>query len=167
MAISSCPMCQTSIPSGEIVHSCSACGADLSRWIPKQAVPPMIQPAGHGVQPAGHGAQVVAEETAGTSLGVGIIGAVMGACIGSGLMYGFYAMVGFRFPLLGVGIGFLTGLCAKKFNKGPDDRLGFAAGALSMAAVVGTLYLMYGTFPVLSIISVILSASVAYRMASN
>jgi hypothetical protein len=75
--------------------------------------------------------------------------------------------VGFRFPLLGVGIGFLTGLFAKKLAKGPDDRLGFAAGALAMAAVVGTLYLMYGTFPMLSIVSVILSASVAYRLASN
>ena len=160
MAISHCPMCQTAIPAGGPVSACSTCGADLSRWTPKQAVPPLIQPVGHG-------AQVVAEEAGETSLGAGIAGAVLGACIGSGLMYGFYAMVGFRFPLLGVGIGFLTGLFSKKFNKGPDDRLGFAAGALSMAAVVGTLYLMYGTFPVLSIISVILSASVAYRMASN
>ena len=66
-----------------------------------------------------------------------------------------------------MGIGFLTGILAKKFNKGPEDRLGLAAGALSMVAVVGTLYLMYGTFPYLSIVSVILSASVAYRLASN
>ena len=160
MAILHCPMCQTSIPAGETVSACTTCGADLSRWMPKQPVPPLIQPAGHG-------SQVVVEEAAETSLGAGIAGAVMGACIGSGLMYGFYAMVGFRFPLLGVGIGFLTGFFSKKFNKGPDDRLGFAAGALSMAAVVVTLYLMYGTFPMLSIISVILSASVAYRMASN
>lgn len=82
-------------------------------------------------------------------------------------MYGFWQMVGFRFPLLGIGIGLLTGVFAKKLAKGPDDRLGFASGALAMAAVVGTLYLMYGTFPVLSIVSVILSASVAYRIASN
>ena len=38
---------------------------------------------------------------------------------------------------------------------------------IAMTAVVGTLYLMYGTFPYLSIISVVLSASVAYRTASN
>jgi len=93
-------------------------------------------------------------------------GAVAGACIGSGLMYGFYAMAGFRFPLLGVGIGFLTGLAAKRFNKGPDDRLGFVAGALCLPAVVGTLFLMYGTFPNWSIISVIASVSIAYRMAA-
>ena len=115
MAISNCPMCQTSIPIGETAASCSTCGADLSRWVSKQAVPPLIQPVGHGPQ-------AVTEETTQTSLGVGIAGAVLGACIGSGLMYGFYALAQFRFPLLGVGIGFLTGLCAKKFNKGPDDR---------------------------------------------
>jgi hypothetical protein len=153
-------MCQTSIPSGEIVKTCGACGVDLSRWTSKPAATPIIQAAGHG-------AQAVAHEAAGTSFGMGIAGAVLGACIGSGLMYGFYAMVGFRFPLLGVGIGFLTGLFAKKFNSGPDDHLGFASGALSIAGVVGTLYLMYGTFPMLSIISVILSAGVAYRLASN
>jgi hypothetical protein len=160
MAISSCPMCQTSIPNGEIVKACNACGADLSRWVSKQAMPPVIQPVGHG-------AEAVTKETAETSLGLGIAGAVIGACIGSGLMYGFYAMTQFRFPLLGVGIGFLTGFCSRKLNKGPDDRLGFASGALAMGSVVGTLYWMYGTFPTLSIISVILSASVAYRTASN
>jgi hypothetical protein len=160
MAISNCPMCQTSMPAGQTASACATCGADLSRWMSNQTASPLVQPVGHG-------AQVVAKEVAETNLGFGIAGALMGACIGSGLMYGFYAMIGFRFPLLGVGIGYLTGFLSKKFNKGPDDRLGFAAGALSMAAVVGTLYLMYGTFPVLSIISVILSASVAYRMASN
>jgi hypothetical protein len=34
-------------------------------------------------------------------------------------------------------------------------------------AVIGTLFLMYGAFPMVSIISVIVSASVAYRVASN
>jgi hypothetical protein len=32
--------------------------------------------------------------------------------------------------------------------------------------VVGTLYLMYGEFPMFNIISVIVSVSVAYRIAS-
>jgi hypothetical protein len=82
-------------------------------------------------------------------------------------MYGFWQLVGFRSPLLAVGIGFLTGLFAKKLAKGSDDRLGLASGASAMAAVVGTLYWMYGTFPYLSIISVIVSVSVAYRIASN
>jgi hypothetical protein len=167
MAISNCPMCQTSIAVGETAKSCATCGADLSRWMPKQAVPPLIQPAGHHVQATAQGVQAVAEETGEVSIGFGVAGAVLGACIGSGLMYGFYAMVGLRFPLLGVGIGLLTGFLSKKFAKGPHDILGFASGALAMAAVVGTLYLMYGTFPILSILSVIASVSVAYRIASH
>jgi hypothetical protein len=109
----------------------------------------------------------MAEETVTNSLNMGIAGAILGACIGSGLMYGFHAVTNFRFPLFGLAIGFLTGFFAKKLNKGPDDRLGFAAGALSMASVVGTLYLTYGTFPQLSIVSVIASVSIAYRLASN
>jgi len=90
----------------------------------------------------------------------------VGACIGSGLMYGFYAMVGFRFPLMGIGIGLVTGLAARWLNKGGDDRLGFVAGALSLAAVVLTLFLMYGTFPMLSVITAAVSVSFAYRIAS-
>jgi hypothetical protein len=159
-------MCQTSIPVGETAKSCTTCGADLSRWVSKQAAPPIIQPAGHALRATGPGAQATAEQSE-ANLGLGIAGAVIGACIGSGLMYGFYAMTHLRFPLLGVGIGFFTAFLAKKLAKGPDDRLGFASGALAMGAVVGTLYLMYGTFPYLSIISVVLSASVAYRLASN
>jgi hypothetical protein len=167
MAISNCPMCQTSIPVGETAKSCATCGADLSRWMPKQAAPPLIQPAGHNVPAAAQSVQSVAQDASEMNVGFGIAGAVLGACIGSGLMYGFYAMVGIRFPLLGVGIGFLTGFLSKKFAKGPHDILGFASGALAMAAVVGTLYLMYGTFPILSILSVIASVSVAYRIASH
>ena len=91
----------------------------------------------------------------------------MGACIGSGLMYAFYALTNLRFPLLGIGVGFFTGFLAKKLAKAPDDRLGFASGALAIGAVVGMLYWMCGTFPPLSIVSVIASVSVAYWIASN
>lgn len=161
MAISHCPMCQTSIPTGEKANSCGSCGADLSRWMPKpQAPPPFIQAADAS------GQAVADQGIESHRLAFGVLGAVVGACIGSGLMYGFYAMSGFRFPLLGCGIGFLTGLAARWLNKGGDDRLGFVAGALSLAAVVLTLFLMYGTFPMLSVISVAVSVSVAYRMAS-
>ena len=153
-------MCQTTIPAGETACSCTTCGSDLSRWTSKQPAPPLVQPVGHIPQ-------AIAGETTEANLGMGIVGAILGACIGSGLMYEFYKAFGFRFPLLGMGIGFLAGLLAKKIAKGSDDRLGLAAGALSVVAVVGTLYWTYGTFPALSIISVILSASIAYRMASH
>ncbi len=95
------------------------------------------------------------------------MGALLGAGLGVGAMFGFYALAGFRFPLLGVGIGILTGYCAKWLFKGGDSTLGWISGGIALAAVVGTLFLMYGSFPMVSIISVIVSASVAFRIASN
>lgn len=72
-----------------------------------------------------------------------------------------------RFPLLGVGIGILTGLGAKFLYKGTDNTLGIISGGIAMVAVIGTLFLMYGEFPFISIISVVVSVSVAYRIASG
>ena len=102
-----------------------------------------------------------------SSLVKGVFGALLGAAIGVAAMFGFYTLVGFRFPLLGVGIGILTGYGAKLLFKGGDTTLGFISGAIALAAVVGTLFLMYGTFPLLSIISVVVSASLAYRIAAS
>ena len=101
-----------------------------------------------------------------TNIGLGVLGAVIGAAIGAGAMYAFYAFAGFRFPLLGVGIGFLTGYGAKFLAKGTETTLGYIASAIALGTVVGTLYLMYGEFPIMSIISVAVSVSVAYRTAS-
>ena len=152
-------MCHTPL-AGETSKLCNSCGADLSRWMPKQPAPPLIQAAD------ANGQAIAEQPLEAHRLAFGVLGAVVGACIGSGLMYGFYALTGFRFPLLGCGIGFLTGLAGRWLNKGGDDRLGFAAGALALPAVVLTLFLMYGTFPMLSVISVAVSVSVAYRVAS-
>ncbi len=100
------------------------------------------------------------------NLGKGILGALLGAGLGVAAMFGFYALAGFRFPLLGVGIGILTGYGAKTLFKGTDTTLGYIAGAIALAAVVATLFLMYGEFPIMSIISVVISAGFAYRIAS-
>jgi len=102
-----------------------------------------------------------------SSLAKGLLGALLGAAVGVGAMYAFYAFAGFRFPLLGVGIGILTGFGAKTLSKGGDTTLGYLSGGIALAAVVATLYLMYGEFPIVSIISVIVSASLAFRIASN
>ena len=101
------------------------------------------------------------------NLGLGILGAFIGALVGVGVMYGFYEWAGFRFPLLGVGIGVLTSFGAKILYKGTDNTLGIISGAIALIAVVGALYLMYGTFPVISIISVAVSVSMAYRISSG
>lgn len=107
------------------------------------------------------------ETSANSGLVKGILGALLGAGVGAGVMFAFYSLVGFRFPLLGVGIGILTGYGAKFLAKGGDITLGVIAGGIATASVVGTLYLMYGTFPMMSIISVVVSVSFAYRIASS
>jgi hypothetical protein len=102
-----------------------------------------------------------------SSIGRGIAGALLGAGLGVAAMFGFYTLAGFRFPLLGVGIGILTGFLAKLLNKGGDSTLGFVSSGIALTAVVATLFLMYGSFPMMSIISVVVSASMAYRIAAN
>jgi endogenous inhibitor of DNA gyrase (YacG/DUF329 family) len=158
MELTNCPMCQSSIPteSSEMAKTCVRCGADLTRWLPKRIVPPVLETPEESPKVAGE-----------FNLGLGILGALVGAGIGAGVMYGFYELAGFRFPLLGVGIGALTGYGAKRLFKGTDNTLGIISGTVAMLAVVGTLYLMYGTFPIISIISVVVSVSLAYRIASG
>jgi hypothetical protein len=107
------------------------------------------------------------EQIENPSLAKGIGGALIGASIGIAAMFGFYKLAGIRFPLLGVGIGILTGYAARFLNKGGDNTLGIISGGIALSAVIATLYLMYGEFPILSIISVIVSASMAYRIASS
>lgn len=101
------------------------------------------------------------------NMGMGVLGAFLGAALGAGLMYGFFVMAGFRFPLLGVGIGALTGYGAKLLYKGTSNGLGVVAGGVAVVAVVGTLFLIYGEFYFISIISVVISVSMAYRIASS
>jgi hypothetical protein len=99
------------------------------------------------------------------NLGLGILGAVLGAGLGGGLMYGLYAMEDFRFPLMGTGIGALTGLGARILYKGTDTTLGIISGAIALLATAGTLYLMYGQVAAMFIISMIVSVSFAYKIA--
>src|SRR2546430_16877240 len=105
----------------------------------------------------------ITEQNTESSLAKGILGAVLGAALGVGAMFGFYSLTGFRFPLLGVGIGILTGFGGKLLFRGGDSRLGVICSAIALTAVATTLYLMYREIPILSIISIIVSASLAYR----
>jgi hypothetical protein len=155
MAIANCPMCQSAIGESQTA-TCGSCGADLSRWLPK---PPKLPPIETSQAPP----EAPVSES---NLGRGVLGAVAGAVVGTVVMYGFFLLVGFRFPLLGCGTGLLTGLGAKWLYKGTDNTLGMISAGIAMAAVLGTLYMMYGEFLILNLISVIVSASVAYRIAS-
>lgn len=126
--------------------------------------PPLPVARAFPVQPAAR--QVVARKSAEYSLGRGILGAIIGAVVGIGAMYAFFLGTGIRFPLLGVGIGALIGYGARLLARGNDSSLGYISGFLALISVVGTLYLMYGEFPIVSIISVLVSVSVAYRISS-
>jgi hypothetical protein len=169
--------------------TCPSCGADgtatademIAQTLAAQpAAPPTPPPVTrlrpvaapiHAETPARPLAQPVSEaspKAAGEfNLGLGILGAFLGALLGAGAMYGFYEWAGFRFPLLGVGIGVLTGFGARLLYKGTANTLGIISGVIALVAVVGTLFLMYGTFPIISIISVVVSVSMAYRISSS
>ena len=163
MALTNCPMCGSFIGNAEIVKSCASCGADLARSIPKSATPPPLPTMQDEMQP-----EAVSNASGEFNLGLGVAGAVGGAIVGMGLMYGFYAVTNVRFPLLGVGTGFLTGFAAKWLFKGSDHTLGIISAGAAMLGVLGALVLMYGVdFSPLNIISVLVSASVAYKVASR
>jgi len=125
--------------------------------------PPPLPPSRPAMAPA-YAAPV--QEESGSNFGMGILGAILGAAVGAGLMYGFFMMTEFRFPLMGVGTGALTGLGARLMFRGTDHSLGVVSAIAAAIAVVGTLYAMYGEFPIFNIISVIVSISIAYRVAS-
>ena len=133
-------MCQGPLPAeqSEPVKTCAHCGADLTRWMSRVTPPPLSTATAPEPLP-----KAVKE----SNLNFGILGALAGACLGVSAMFGFYELAGFRFPLLGVGIGILTGMGARQFYKGTGHTLGMISGAIAMTAVVGTLFLMYGTFP--------------------
>jgi hypothetical protein len=163
--------------------ACPTCGVDgtaaaneliaqtlVAPPVPVAKARPAMAPvrAGAPAQSAPRSVPVAASKAASEfNMGLGVLGAFLGACIGVGLMYFFYELAGVRFPLLGIGIGVLTGYGAKILFKGTDNTLGFISGAIALLAIVGTLYLMYGTFPMMSIISVIVGTSVAYNRASG
>jgi len=130
--------------------------------------PPLPAMAARTVaRPALGSARAPGKDSSGSSnLGMGLLGAFLGAAIGAGLMYGFFILTDFRFPLMGTGVGALTGVGARIFFRGTDSALGAISGGVAAVAVVGTLYFMYGEFPIMSIISVIVSISIAYKIAA-
>jgi hypothetical protein len=127
---------------------------------------PASAPAPQPIQPM-MVAPSQAEDTGEFSLGRGILGAVVGAGLGAGLMYGFFELAGFRFPLMGVGIGALAGYGARLLGRGTDTTLGVIAAGLALAANGGTLYFMFGDFVFVYVISLAVGAWFAYRIASG
>ena len=129
---------------------------------PAVAPPPLPSRPKAGISSTG--SAMVAQPT--NNLGLGILGAILGAAVGAGLMYGFFLMTEFKFPLFGVGIGALTGLGARLCYRGTDSTLGGIAAAIALATVTGTLYLMFGEVSVINVISMVVSVSMAFKIAA-
>jgi hypothetical protein len=129
------------------------------------ALPPA--PAGLPVPPIRPLAAAKPAKSAEFNMGLGILGAVLGAGLGAGLMFGFFLLVHFRFPWLGLGIGALSGYGARLLGRGTETVLGVITAGIALLSVGGTLYLIYGEIPVINILSMIVSVSVAYRLASG
>jgi hypothetical protein len=101
------------------------------------------------------------------NMGLGILGAFLGAGISSGALYAFAEWAGFRFPWTSVLIGVLTALGAKILYKGTSNGLGAVSAAIAAVAVVATNYMIFGEFRVSTIVSIIICVFAAYRMASG
>jgi hypothetical protein len=71
----------------------------------------------------------------------------------------------FRFPLMGTGIGVLAGPGARVLYKGTDMTLGVITAVIALFATAGTLYLMFGDLAGMFILSMIVSVSMAYKIA--
>ena len=139
-----------------------------------QSLPSAAASAAPGMAyaPASAAAQSVVPETPEAPrdirLPLGILGALLGALIGSGILYAVHHWGEFRFPwlaLLGIGIGVLTGGGAKLLFKGGSKALGITSGAIALAAVVGTLFLTYGAFSLPGIITAVVSVTMACLFA--
>jgi hypothetical protein len=131
--------------------------------LPPAPAPAMVQPP-QPVRPVAAAAPET-EDAKEFSLGRGVLGAVLGAGLGAGVMYGFFTLAGFRFPLMGTGIGALSGLGARVLARGKDTSLGVIAGVVALLSTAGTLYLMFGDLAGMFIISMVVSVSFAYKIA--
>lgn len=127
--------------------------------------PPMIAAATTVAAPMRTAAAVRTKAPGEFNMGLGVLGAFLGAGIGAGLMYAFFAWANFRFPLMGTGVGALSGLGARLFFKGTESTLGAITATIALCATGGTLYFMYGGFSVMFLITMAVSASMAWKIA--
>jgi hypothetical protein len=101
------------------------------------------------------------------SLVRGILGAVLGAGVGCGLMLAFWLWAHFRFPLMGIAVGAAAGYGARWLARGTETTMGIITAVIAGASVTGTFVLMYGDFALFNIISIVICAGVAYRLSSE
>jgi hypothetical protein len=149
-------------PAGLRINRATPAPAEPGPQLAITGAPRTVAPLRPGASPA-----VGANPKTGASysLGLGVLGAFLGAAVGAGLMYGFFALTEFRFPLMGTCIGVLTGLGARLLARGTEMTLGAIAGAIALLATGGVLYFMFGDVAATFIVSMIVSVAFAYKIA--
>lgn len=100
------------------------------------------------------------------NLWLGIAGALVGAGIGAGLVFGFVLWTGFKMPLSGTCVGLLSGFGARALARGGDATLGAIAATFSVMSAFCVFYFCFEYFTVGMIVSTIISGIVAYKLAS-
>lgn len=111
--------------------------------------------------------QAAAKSSGEFNLGLGILGALLGAGTGAALLFVIAVALGFRIPFIGLITGLLAGYGARWLYKGTDHALGVITAVITFVFLGGTLFLLFGIFAIGSIISLLVSVSVAYRIAST
>ncbi len=101
------------------------------------------------------------------SLVRGIIGAVIGAVVGCGLMFAFAVWAQFRFPFMGIAVGAASGYMARWLARGTDKTLGIITAVIAGGLVTGTFVLMYGEFAFTCILSIVVCIAVSYRVSAD
>jgi hypothetical protein len=153
-------------------------GLKIIRSAPEPAItiaPPPIDPVNSGsipppisgIRPGLMGKKAKPKIEGEFSLVRGILGALMGAAVGCGLMFGFWVWAHFRFPLMGIAVGAAAGYGARWLARGTETTMGIIAAVIAGALVTGTFVLMYGGFALFNIISIVICSAVAYRVSSE
>jgi hypothetical protein len=153
-------------------------GLKINRSAPEPAItiaPPPIDPANSssipppisGMRPGPTDKKSKPRVEGEFSLVRGIIGAVIGAAVGCGLMFAFWVWAHFRFPLMGIAVGAAAGYGARWLARGTETTMGIIAAVIAGASVTGTFVLMYGGFAFFNIISIVICSAVAYRVSSE
>lgn len=156
--------------------SSAASGLRINRPTPAAAPPPL--PAGSPTPPplprSGPApivpiikSPVGASKSKDFNMGLGILGAFLGAAVGGGLMFAFFEWADFRFPWTGTITGALAGFGARTLARGTDNTLGFIAGGIALVCIISVFFLMYGELSVSAMISAAVCVYFAYRIASG
>jgi hypothetical protein len=85
---------------------------------------------------------VLEPQTSMGNFGLGVLGAALGAALGSGLYYLLFIHTSVRLKLIALGVGFLAGLGARLLSKDRSKELGAIVGLLAVVGVVGSQYLI-------------------------